>query len=474
MGGTLAGKTIASTYQDLLTINSSSDNDGITSTLRKIEDGDGTDTSISLSTVALAVDATDKLYFDGGDNTYVFESAADRLDFYAGGQFMMRLDQNSGADSIRMQCDALVIEDTTGTNPRLQIESDSRDQTASGDSGAVYTGHGIRMGGNDWAYGSLNIGVHTTDLWFNGTHSSPNELFHPVEINGSKVTFNGNTSSKYGIGVFAPHNFVEIAPIHYATGTAYQSANTITGDGTTWTDAMVGNHFVFADGTDGGIITARASNTSITSDISQTVGDSGNKQKYKIHHCGLHMSTSYRKVGLGTADPITHVHIQGRYDQDVGFMLMGYGNGDAVLSIDAGAVGRDSAMHFGCTGDSSEGRFFYNHAEAIGDQYFSFVTGDAAKTPMRLRGDGSVGINKTATPLAQLHVVGADATSEPVLRVEQLDTDQAFIRFEGTTASDATTSTSTATTTSASIVRQVRVQYDGGGTGWIRIYDGVS
>ena len=186
------------------------------------------------------------------------------------------------------------------------------------------------------------------------------------------------------------------------------------------------------------------------------------------------MSTSYRKVGLGTADPITDFHIQGRYDQDVGFMLMGYGNGDAVLSKDAGAVGRDSAMHFGCTGDSSEGRFFYNHAEAIGDQYFSFVKGDATKTPMRIRGDGSVGINKTATPLAQLHVVGADATSEPVLRVEQLDTDQAFIRFEGTTASDATTSTSTATTTSASIVRQVRVQYDGGGTGWIRIYDGVS
>ena len=73
---TLAGNSIASTYTMLLKMDAS----GVTSSLQKIEDGDATDSALSVSTVAAAIDATDKFYFDGGGNTYLHEVSADKLD----------------------------------------------------------------------------------------------------------------------------------------------------------------------------------------------------------------------------------------------------------------------------------------------------------------------------------------------------------------------------------------------------------
>ena len=59
--------------------------------------------------------------------------------------------------------------------------------------------------------------------------------------------------------------------LNYTTGTASQSGTTVTGSGTTWTAAMVGDVFSFTGGGGGGTITARASNTSITVSNSATV-----------------------------------------------------------------------------------------------------------------------------------------------------------------------------------------------------------
>ena len=53
-------------------------------------------------------------------------------------------------------------------------------------------------------------------------------------------------------------------------GTAYQSGTTITGVGTTWTSAMTGSTFIFANGTSAGTVTY-VSATSLTSTVSQTV-----------------------------------------------------------------------------------------------------------------------------------------------------------------------------------------------------------
>lgn len=60
------------------------------------------------------------------------------------------------------------------------------------------------------------------------------------------------------------------SPVYYSTGTASQSATTITGSGTTWTSAMVGMEFVFATG-ERATITAFTSTTSLTASVSQTV-----------------------------------------------------------------------------------------------------------------------------------------------------------------------------------------------------------
>jgi hypothetical protein len=89
---TLAGTTIASTYPLLLKMASG----GVASGLVKVQDGDATDSALSIGTVSIAIDATDKLYLDGGTHTYINESAADIMDFYSGGTHMLSLDKTNG------------------------------------------------------------------------------------------------------------------------------------------------------------------------------------------------------------------------------------------------------------------------------------------------------------------------------------------------------------------------------------------
>lgn len=66
---------------------------------------------------------------------------------------------------------------------------------------------------------------------------------------------------------------------NYTTGTASQSGTTVTGSGTTWTSAMIGDVFLFTNAsgaaTGGGKITARNSNTEVIVSNSATVS-SGN------------------------------------------------------------------------------------------------------------------------------------------------------------------------------------------------------
>jgi len=102
---TLAGNTIASTYALLLKI----DNTGIATdgTLRKVEDGDATDSALSISDVSISVDATDKIYLDAGGNTYLHEVSADKLDIVVGGQTILELAEGGGGASDYMAIQAL-------------------------------------------------------------------------------------------------------------------------------------------------------------------------------------------------------------------------------------------------------------------------------------------------------------------------------------------------------------------------------
>jgi hypothetical protein len=86
----LTTNTIASTYTMLLKTTAVID-----STLRKVEGGNGTDSALMLADDSIAIDTADKLFFDSGNNTYIHEAAADRLDFVVGGDvdgFVLKLD----------------------------------------------------------------------------------------------------------------------------------------------------------------------------------------------------------------------------------------------------------------------------------------------------------------------------------------------------------------------------------------------
>ncbi len=80
-------------------------------------------------------------------------------------------------------------------------------------------------------------------------------------------------------------NLFGVSPVIDHAGTVSQSGSTVTGSGTSWTTSgvKVGMRFIFADGTDGGHITAIGSDTSLTVDTSQTVGS----QPYRIHNIGF-------------------------------------------------------------------------------------------------------------------------------------------------------------------------------------------
>ena len=87
----LAGQTIQSTYTLLLKMASG----GVASGLVKVQDGDATDSALSIATTSIAIDATDKFYLDGGSNTYIYESSGDTMDFYSGGVYLLSLDANN-------------------------------------------------------------------------------------------------------------------------------------------------------------------------------------------------------------------------------------------------------------------------------------------------------------------------------------------------------------------------------------------
>ena len=80
---------------------------------------------------------------------------------------------------------------------------------------------------------------------------------------------------------------------------------------------------------------------------------------------------------------------------------------------------------------------------AGGGTAIQLKTGDDDDTPIYLNTD-RVGIGDSS-PDNQLHVTNANGVAKEVLKLEQLDIDEPFILFTGTTASDQTRSLSTDT-----------------------------
>jgi len=217
----------------------------------------------------------------------------------------------------------LTVTETINGYVGLQVQNLSNGTTGSSDfvvandidDGTLATGH----------YADFGIGSSTnTDPLFPALNGANNAYLYVVGGNLSLGTATANKSINFftggleysnrrmvitstgstGFGTIAPNNFMSIAPVRYLVGTASQSGTTVTGVGTTWTSAMVGNLFEFDNGTSAGTITGFTSATSITVSVSQTV----TSQTYSIHYPGIEVSST-GAVGLGTTTPTAKLDV---------------------------------------------------------------------------------------------------------------------------------------------------------------------
>ena len=82
-------------------------------------------------------------------------------------------------------------------------------------------------------------------------------------------------------------------------------------------------------------------------------------------------------------------------------------------------------------------------------------------SPLTLEGNGRAGIGITS-PTAPLHIDQSSATgAEPVLRLDQGDTDESFIDFIGTTADN--------DSNSLSQLNGTFPNHNSSGDGWVRV-----
>lgn len=122
-----------------------------------------------------------------------------------------------------------------------------------------------------------------------GLDTTLNYTFTGNNIFSGRTYHSGNT----GFGIAYPQNIFSASGLQYSTGTASQSTNVITGVGTTFTSAMVGSQFIFANGTSAGYITAFVSTTSLQVSVSQTV----TSQAFTINYQGLRGNNNNFAIG---------------------------------------------------------------------------------------------------------------------------------------------------------------------------------
>ena len=240
-------------------------------------------------TLALNDDVTiphgKKIIFDSAD-TYIYANTDDPEDLYvkADADILLIPDGNVGIGAL-VPVSKFEVTGTSTSNTDVGIMQ-------------VTTGTGVS------ANYKLTIGILDGKNAFIQS-VKPTDNQYPLCLNPGGGTV--------GMGIHNPiSNFVSASPIHYNTGTASQSGTTVTGSGTTWTTAMIGSEFVYIDGTSSGLITARASNTSITVTTSQSVSSQG----YSIHYVGLNI-TNAGNVGIGTATPDVKFEVEGTGDPSI-------------------------------------------------------------------------------------------------------------------------------------------------------------
>ena len=123
------------------------------------------------------INATDKLYFDGGTHTYILETSDDQLDFYVGGDNVLRLEEGV-ANSVNAQSADITIDATyklffDGTSAGHTYIAESSDDVI-----AVVVGSDTMMqlsekgdDGNEVSFGSSCVGFTQLEPTFDGTNT---------------------------------------------------------------------------------------------------------------------------------------------------------------------------------------------------------------------------------------------------------------------------------------------------------------
>jgi len=267
--------------------------------------------------------------------------------------------------------------------------------------GTTYPDSILHVKGTNDQSGGITIEGGSTDrlaIYSSGNYgatfkklNAETSLIFEDSTGGSQLVLNSNGQSYFdtgnvGIGTIAPTNNLSVTPSQYSTGTAYQSLTTIIGSGTTFTNAMVGSQFVFANGTSAGTITAFTDTTHLTVSTSYTIAS----QAYKIAYTGLQVDST-GNVGIGTTSP------------------------DTLLDVNSGTTNRvakfkssDAAIYIQLEDDTGTGRIVVQ-GDILG------IGADSTASVNNLNVElstGNVGIG-TTTPTAQLHTKGNSLPLSP-------------------------------------------------------------
>ncbi len=272
--------------------------------------------------------------------------------------------------------DASMILNTSGSYNTAVGDDTLRNNT----SGSYNTALGRRAGFQD-SGGQFATGAALQNATALGAYAQ-------VQASNSIVLGSVDTATNVGIGTTIPLNTFSVSPLDYSTGTAYQSTTNITGVGTSWTSAMIGEQFIFATGQTATILTVPTS-TTMTTATSQTVS-SNPGIAYRIHRIGLQV-TSAGLVGIGTSSPASLLYVTGGIPAvsagagtaaTAALTVLGP-NGGATTSTAGATAGAGSAISF-TTGNGGAA------TGASGGE-----TGGAAGTLLLQGGNGGAAINGT-------------------------------------------------------------------------------
>ena len=222
---------------------------------------------------------------------------------------------STGSGNSAIGLDALQLNSSGGSNVSIGQQALQNSTTSNNTAVGYEASQSDTSGANNTAIGYYasyqdpTVGAFSTE----NNLSNTTTLGYGSEVQESNALILGGQGANavnVGIGTTSPDNLFSIAPVAYSTGTATiaNPYTTITGSGTTWTTAMIGDDFIFPDGTKY-LISAESGGNSLTVAIDAgytAVAETG--LAYRIQEPNLQVATN-GDVGIGTSSPTANLQV---------------------------------------------------------------------------------------------------------------------------------------------------------------------